>query len=411
MNKLIINNNCYIVSKCNKIGEGKHSSVYLCECENSNNYVIKFSKQIKYDFNKEYSYSFCSMNNYIKGIGKYNDITVLVMEPINGLSLDKILKIINSKNLQLGINFYIDNYNKINNIIDEMHKYYIFHNDIIPQNIYINDDNYKIIDFGESFNYYNRELVLPYYYDDLHKENIIYKNINIINLNNKLSKYYLKYLKLIDKFNIFMELFRNYYLLNTTEGKRDKLDKIEFLMKTYFNLSNRKLIKFIFDNKLIFRLNIPCFMLTLYKNHLLNDKIIFHIKKILLVINNYNDLKLDFIFSLNDLYDNLIDKNININHREILLLFIIYYSLIIYVKNNKLFIPNCFISYSSYSNFLSELFNKKIIIKKINNIFDIDYYDENNNENNDDNIIFYDSNLQSDISLITILKNFDNLNK
>lgn len=385
MNKLIYNNNIIDILNINKIGEGKHSSVYKC----NNDLIIKFSKQINSLLKKEYSYSQCPLNNYIKGLGKYNNVSVLVMKNINGITLKELLSNIKNNKKQLSFNFYYEYFIELNNLINQLHNYYIFHNDIIPQNIFIDNQlNFQIIDFSESF-YYNNEQLTEFYNNN--------NNSFKINLNNKLCKCYSKYLRNIDKFNIFIKLFKYYYLFNT-DKQQDKINNINSLMIKHFKMNNKKLIKFILDNKLFYRLNVPYFMLTLYKNNLLNYDIIHQLKKILIIINYYNNLKLDFIYSLNSLFVHQPVRNIEIKRNEFLLLCIIYYSIIIYIKKNKIFIPKYFTSYKSFPNFISKLFRIDInILKKNNNTYEY-YVKENENKLK----IYYD-NMPPDMLLFYIL--------
>ncbi|MBD7912826.1 Stk1 family PASTA domain-containing Ser/Thr kinase [Clostridium cibarium] len=139
-----------------KIGEGGMGIVYKAKCNTLNRYVaIKVLKpylnnqvEIIARFKKE-AHSIASLSHPnivgIYDIGSENNINFLVMEYINGKSLDKIIR----ENNKLSTSKALDIASQIAEALDFAHSNKIIHRDIKPDNILITEDNTaKLTDFG-----------------------------------------------------------------------------------------------------------------------------------------------------------------------------------------------------------------------------------------------------------------------
>ncbi len=101
----------------------------------------------------KYEYEIAEKLSGVKGIARviellnYNNSLIMVMEDINGISLNKILEREN-----IDVKLFLKLSIKISEILDRIHKHNIIHKDIKPSNIVINLDTLKtqIIDFSLS---------------------------------------------------------------------------------------------------------------------------------------------------------------------------------------------------------------------------------------------------------------------
>lgn len=369
-----------------KICESKNSYVYECKINdeyfNDNIYIIKILKTMKYDYLKEYSY-LNKVNPYtnlhilgtsniksscINETNGYN-YKCVIMNKINGITLKKLLL---NNNYEYSFNDYCIIYNEIIKRINLMHRQFIFHNDVKAHNILI--DKYyntnvldiNIIDFGECMYYINNELIATYYINNNNMINFVNAGFNDILIANKYLKQYMSYFRLIDKFNIFIDIFKRYYEINTTKGRIDKLNEI-MIISSKLGFTNKKLLKFIFEFNITSRLNIPCFMMVLHNNKLLNKTVVDHIKKLYSIINSINNYDL-----LKEDINNITLYHYSIKHlnkNDFLLTSLIYYSIILYNRYNTLN-PDYFITYNNYYIFIEQLMNMQLRINNNKNNID-----------------------------------------
>lgn len=417
-------NNKFIIEHEKLIGKGNSS--IICKFKyNNKQYIIKYFTN-KYNNNnfKEFTYLNELFNNNLsyKCYG-YNHITFYIDNMlINNISIYNYIK---GNNLKTYLNnnlFDINIYYNLLNYIDLLHNKYILHNDLILSNILI--DKYKkiyIIDYGECYCYYNKQYISEYYINEKIINNMkkdIYNNYYVcydnykINYNNnffitklnKACKFYLKYIKCIDKFNIFVSIIINYYLNNNnisinTRKKQTKKYFINIFSQFLINNNNNnyklndKLFKYLIFNKFSKRLNIPLYIFTLFKFNKLNNKTLQQLYNIYICIIN----DIDFLNILSNINDNnkIIIKNIkkilnnieqpynfnNLSNLDILILCIIHFSLNIYYRK----LPNNILLHFTYlfmdnDNNLN-IYNKKYlpIIEYINNLSNIKILNNDNN--------------------------------
>lgn len=357
----IISSKYKIISQ---IGESKKSIIIECYVDLSNDknvlvvdntksdiikdenkYIIKLAKEIGYDNNKEFSYLANNVlgDNIIYGICsigyKNNNVKSLILKKIEGITIDKI----DYSNIDV-----LELLDKINDKIDYLHNNFIFHNDLILANIILNNDNANIIDYGESLCYYEHNISDYFINKEISdKLNNGTQKINGIfyGLNETFSSYFVKkyscFFKFIDKFMITTEVFKKYYFANTFDGRIDKMNLIcnNFDVMD-LNYSCPLLLRFIFDFNIMTRMNYPVIMLLLKKRKMLNPIIDDHIHKLHLIIteNNYQDLfilKQNKNEAFNTLYNNTSKIFKKLSTEEYLLLFLIYYSFIVYSKHEE----------------------------------------------------------------------------
>lgn len=189
--------NKYKISQ--KIGEGGMSFVWLAEdLENGGNKAIKILKKDSVSarvedvlrFKKE---AINSSKLEIQGIaktfsiGQYNNLYYIVMEYIEGESLQKYIE----KDYAFTLSEIIEIILNLSNILDKVHKANIIHRDIKPENLIIkkvNSSNNKcfettLIDFGlarlRSFNFENStELIGSIYYMSPEQTGFLNKSID-----------------------------------------------------------------------------------------------------------------------------------------------------------------------------------------------------------------------------------------
>lgn len=424
MNVKVYNKDGLLFTNCKigyKIGEGKKSYVFRCQMnlENpnndilvynnrknsklTNNIVIKFLKVPRYNYNKDYSYLAtakdftsliiygitaikCKDVEFIEKI-KYDHYRCLLMNEVEGVMLKHFIDLLARNIFRYSFGEYLILYEKICNKINLMHDKFIFHNDLKSHNIVIDNFynpsllNVDIIDFGESVCYYNNKILSNYYIDDEINEyikqsqssfkinGVFYDRNEIVDIgNSKTLRQYVKYFKFIDKFNIFIDIFKTYYLSNSYEGKVDKINEIEELMQREFKIRSKKLLRFIFDYNIFTRMNYPILMLLLYKNHMINPTIVEHVKKLYWIIHHckedLNVLK-DDRTKIDNLFKDYDGSLIRINHREILLMFCIYNSFILYNKKCDDINEEYFIKPGGLIDYVKSLYNKEIIDKAL----------------------------------------------
>lgn len=419
--KGLILTNCLLIDK---IDEGKKSFIYSCKCnlDNPNNeqlikntdkeankeYLIKISKIQYYNTIKDYSYLHQHNNftnllingvTHIKTINfnyptdpDFHTFRCLIMNRINGINLNTFLnRLINNK-VNYSFSDLLILFNKINSKINIMHNNYVFHNDLRSHNIII--DYYynpslidvNIIDFGESLCYYGNKLSRYFIDCEINKvidndkyakiDGIYYAN-NLMLRRNRLTNEYINNFKLIDKFTIFIDIFKSYYfnikLRNNKHNANKKLENINKqnnqvindinkLFESEFNISS-KLLPFIFDFNICNRLSIPLFMLLLHNKHILNPVIENHIKKLYnVIINNKNLslLKKNRNSNIKRLFNQCKNNN-NIDNKDYLMITLIYYSMVIFnKKDNETVNKNFFVRYDNIISFFNELIDDKL---------------------------------------------------
>ena len=411
--KGLVLTNCLLL---NKIDEGKKSLIYSCKCnlDNPNNYqlikntdkevnkeyLIKISKIQCYNTLKDYSYLHQHKNFtdlLISGVTNIRNINFdyptdpdfrtfrcLIMNKINGINLNTFLnRLINDK-INYSFNELLILFYKINNKINIMHNNYVFHNDLRSHNIII--DYYynpslievNIIDFGESLCYYGNKLSRYFIDCEINKVldnnkyakiNGIYYANNLFLIRNKLTDEYINNFKMIDKFTIFIDIFKSYYFnklrnqkLENIKQNSQVINDINKLFESEFNISS-KLLSFIFDFNICNRLPIPLFMLLLHNKHILNPVVENHIKKLYnVIINNKNLslLKKNRNRNIKKLF-NQCKNNKDIEDDDMLMIMLIYYSMVIFnKKDNETVNKKFFIKYDNLISFFNKLIDDKL---------------------------------------------------
>ena len=336
------------------LGEGR-SSIINKFTMNDKDYIIKyFNEDYKFNNFKEFTYlnelfdnnlSYkCYGYNYkyiSKNFNKLNNTVFSI-----GISIYDYIRGENIKEYLNKNSFDMEIYNKIIDYINFLHSKFILHNDLILNNIIISNENNEIkiniIDYGESYCYYNNKYISNYFINEeilnnLHKDKynnenvIIYKNYKL-NYNNHYLLYnlnqpcldYLKSIKCIDKYNIFISIIIPYYLKNDkiNSSIKTKIRKTRKLFYNIFsNIDNKtlmtdKLFKYFLSYNLSKRLNIPIYTFILLKYNKLSKKTLQQLYNIYnCIINDIDIIKILKYFSNNQLNLNSIylNKNTNIN--------------------------------------------------------------------------------------------------
>lgn len=136
-----------------KIGQGDYGIVFLVE-KNNVKYALKISSKETIDYEYKINNVFeknkpmCIPNVYEKG--KYKKYYYLVMEYVEGYTMERFFYLCSKKNITINEECVIKIIYHIIKCVDYLHSKDIIHMDLNMGNIIFNKSQLKIIDFGVS---------------------------------------------------------------------------------------------------------------------------------------------------------------------------------------------------------------------------------------------------------------------